>query len=85
MPKPVPPSTGVVVNIEEFLCWLEELFAKEQPNSRCTCGTMALYSGRLKFTDEFIKANGLDIDQPKEESPGNTEDRDNYLEPPDFL
>ncbi|MCK5478338.1 MAG: hypothetical protein KAI44_05435 [Methylococcales bacterium] len=46
---------------------------------------MALYSGRLKFTDEFIKANGLDIDQPKEESPGNTEDRDNYLEPPDFL
>ena len=52
MPKPVPPSTGIIAKIEDCLYWFESLFeskSKHKP-SDAKCGT----SCGLKIRDDVL-------------------------------
>ncbi len=60
MPKAPAPSVDGVAWVEDFLDWLAELFSENPSKTNGVCGTMLVYSGQLKFTDEFIKEHGLD-------------------------
>jgi hypothetical protein len=60
MPKSPVPSIGVVAWFADSLDWVSEFFTEKPSKTNVVCGTMLVYSGKLKFTDEFIKGHGLD-------------------------
>ena len=62
MPKALAPSADGVAWVERSLYWIEELFTEKPDKTNVVCGTMLVYSGKLKFSDEFIKEHGLDED-----------------------